>query len=69
MPLSAGSLPPQRWVNRLEEEFWRQGDQEKAANLPLSPLFDRDKPGVTKSQVDFLEVIALPLFKVNVDAV
>lgn len=40
-----------RWVRGLEEEFFRQGDKEKACNLPISPLFDRSKPGVTKSQV------------------
>lgn len=28
-----------------------QGDQEKELGLPISPLFDRTKPGVTKSQV------------------
>lgn len=40
-----------RWVAALEEEFFRQGDAEKACLLPVSPLFDRTKPGVTKSQV------------------
>jgi hypothetical protein len=40
-----------RWVTGLGEEFYRQGDQEKARNLPPSFLCDRDKPGVTKSQV------------------
>jgi hypothetical protein len=40
-----------RWVRCLEEEFFLQGDREKAGGLPISPLFDRDKPGVTKSQV------------------
>ncbi len=35
----------------LEEEFFRQGDQERALGLPISPLFDRAKQGVSKSQV------------------
>ena len=35
----------------MEEELFRQGDQEKLLGLPVSPFFDRDKPGVTKSQV------------------
>ena len=35
----------------LEEEFFRQGDKEKALGLPMSPLFDRAKQGVSKSQV------------------
>ena len=46
------SLPVHlRWVAALEEEFFRQGDMEKAHSLPVSPLFDRAKPGITKSQV------------------
>ena len=40
-----------RWVSLLEEELFGQGDEEKARGLPVSPLFDREKPGVTKSQV------------------
>ena len=54
-----------RWVHCLEEEFFRQGDQEKAAGLPISPLFDRDKPGVTKSQTGFFDVVVFPLFQVR----
>ena len=44
-------VPYDRWVSLLEEEFFRQGDKEKYLELPVSPLFDRSKPGVTKSQV------------------
>ena len=40
-----------RWVKRLEEEMFRQGDQERAHGLPVSPLMDRLKgQGITKSQ-------------------
>ncbi|MEW5317249.1 MAG: hypothetical protein WDW38_008563 [Sanguina aurantia] len=49
-----------RWVAALEEEFFRQGDAEKACMLPVSPLFDRTKPGITKSQVGFFDVVLLP---------
>lgn len=35
----------------LEEECFRQGDLEKHNGLPVSPLFDRCKPGISKSQV------------------
>ena len=38
--------PPQA----LEEEFWRQGDREREQGLPISPLCDRQKQGITKSQ-------------------
>lgn len=56
-----------RWVHALQEEFFRQGDSEKACSILVSPLFDRDKPGVTKSQVGFLEVVVLPCLKQFVD--
>ena len=29
----------------------------------MSPLFDRDKPGVTKSQIGFFSFVAIPLFQ------
>ncbi|KAG2445732.1 hypothetical protein HXX76_000338 [Chlamydomonas incerta] len=50
-----------RWVRALEEEFFRQGDKEQELGLPISPLFDRTKQGVSKSQVGFYDFIALPL--------
>ena len=39
-----------RWLGVLEEEFFSQGDREQARGLPISPLFDRTKQGVSKSQ-------------------
>jgi hypothetical protein len=33
------------WVQRIQDEFFRQGDAECARGLPLSPLADRTKPG------------------------
>ncbi|KAG2490632.1 hypothetical protein HYH03_011023 [Edaphochlamys debaryana] len=50
-----------RWLSVLEEEFFRQGDREKELGLPISPLFDRSKQGVSKSQVGFYDFVALPL--------
>lgn len=38
-------------VSNLKPQLWRQGDQEKADRLPMSPLCDRDKAGVSKSQL------------------
>eukprot|EP00798_Chlamydomonas_sp_ICE-L_P023521 gene23521-9044_t len=46
-----------KWVAALEEEFFRQGDSEKLRALPASPLFDRTKKGITKSQVGFFDII------------
>ena len=39
-----------KWVGLLEEEMFRQGDKEKARGYPVSPLMDRDKEGITRSQ-------------------
>ena len=44
------------WVKRLEEEMFRQGDQERVHSLPISPLMDRLKgQGITKSQTGVSE--------------
>lgn len=51
------------WVQRLEQEFFSQGDREKEEGLPVSFLMDRDKPGVTKTQVGFFDFVVLPFFR------
>lgn len=38
------------WVERLEEEQFRQGDMEKQLRLPVSALMDRNRNGITKMQ-------------------
>lgn len=41
-----------KWAYQLEEEFFRQGDKEKALGMPVSPLMDRaTQGGMTRSQV------------------
>ncbi|KAK9831722.1 hypothetical protein WJX74_007234 [Apatococcus lobatus] len=53
----------QRWTVQLREEFFLQGDQEQQHRLKVSPLMDRNEAsGMTKSQVGFFEIVALPLF-------
>ncbi|KAG1666487.1 hypothetical protein FOA52_004869 [Chlamydomonas sp. UWO 241] len=53
-----------RWVLKLEEELFRQGDRERATfGVVLSPLMDREKNGITMSQVGFFDIVALPLFQ------
>lgn len=51
-----------RWVGQLEEEFFRQGDVERTSGMTISPLFDRSKQGITKSQVGFFDIVIIPLF-------
>eukprot|EP00929_Paragymnodinium_shiwhaense_P040967 TRINITY_DN2130_c0_g2_i1.p1 TRINITY_DN2130_c0_g2~~TRINITY_DN2130_c0_g2_i1.p1 ORF type:complete len:820 (+),score=119.48 TRINITY_DN2130_c0_g2_i1:72-2531(+) len=52
-----------KWVKRLEDEFFSQGDQEKHAGLPVSFLMDRSKTGVSDSQTGFMDFVVLPLFR------
>ena len=53
-----------RWVQKLEQEFFAQGDmEEEMGAIGKSPLMDREKAGITKSQVGFFKVVVVPLFK------
>ena len=45
--------------------MFRQGDRERALGQPISPLMDRTKGGVTKSQTGFFNVVALPMYTVG----
>jgi hypothetical protein len=63
--LSNCCRPPEinlRWTGRVYEEFWRQGDQEKVLGLPISPLCDRAKPNLEKSQIGFINFVVKPLY-------
>ena len=44
-----------KWVELLSEEFWLQGDKEKASGLPISFLCDRTKYDIPSSQVGFIK--------------
>ncbi len=50
--LAAPQAVHTRWVDCLAEEFYRQGDKERANGMKISPLMDRDQvAGISKSQV------------------
>lgn len=51
-----------RWANRVLEEFFLQGDQERAQGLPVSPLMDRHTTSLAISQINFIEFVVAPLF-------
>jgi len=53
-----------RWTSRLEKEFFSQGDMEKQLRwASVSFLMDREKPGVSQTQLGFFNFVVLPLFR------
>ena len=51
------------WMNRIVEEFFQQGDRERALSLPISPFMDRENPKIPRSQVNFIEFICAPVYQ------
>lgn len=51
-----------QWTTRINAEFFRQGDEEKALKLSLSPFCDRLSCNVAESQGGFFNFIVSPLF-------
>jgi len=51
----------QSWAHLCLDEFFAQGDKEKAMGVPVQPLNDRDKVNRPSSQVGFIEFAILPL--------
>jgi hypothetical protein len=43
--------------------MFQQGDQERASGLTVSPLMDRSRAGITKSQTSFFNVVARPMYQ------
>jgi len=58
-----------QWVDRLMEEFFRQGDKEREAGMDISPMCDRYNATIEKSQVGFIEYIVHPLWETWADLV
>ena len=40
-----------QWVDRIMEEFFRQGDKERSSGMEISPMCDRFNATIEKSQV------------------
>jgi hypothetical protein len=51
-----------RWTDRITEEFFQQGDDERKKGLPISPFMDRHKPNVPQSQVPPLLLVFFLFF-------
>lgn len=53
----------QKWTSLVCEEFFMQGDMEKAQGLPVSMYCDRNKTDIAKSQSGFIKNIVLPIYE------
>ncbi|KAK9838824.1 hypothetical protein WJX74_003960 [Apatococcus lobatus] len=66
--LSAPTQVHKRWTAQLTEEFFQQGDRERALNMSI--LMDRsNSAGMVKSQLGFLEIVALPMVREYVNLI
>ena len=54
-----------QWVDRIMDEFFRQGDREREIGMEVSPMCDRYNATIEKSQVNtisYLEQSFIELF-------
>lgn len=51
------------WANRIMEEFFRQGDMEKDAGFPISPMCDRESTCTCAVQRSFIGSVVMPLYQ------
>lgn len=56
----------QAWADRCLDEFFAQGDQEKAQGLPVQFLNDRERLSRPNSQIGFIEFMIAPLFAAQI---
>merc|ERR1712039_70039 len=51
-----------QWTQRVQEEFFAQGDRERNLGRVLSPLCDRETVETAGSQIGFISFVVRPLF-------
>ncbi|KAL7538534.1 hypothetical protein ACHAXR_008628 [Thalassiosira sp. AJA248-18] len=57
------------WADRCLNEFFAQGDAEKKALMPVSPMCDRDLTVKSDSQVGFIKFVVQPSFVIMSDLI
>jgi hypothetical protein len=57
------------WSNRIMQESFKQGDEERSRGIPVNPLGDREQVSIAKCQVTFIDLIVYPLFETWSDLV
>lgn len=51
-----------RWTERIIEEFYQQGEDERSLGIPTSAYMDRDNPKVPQLQASFINHLVQPLY-------
>ncbi len=51
------------WSQRVSQEFFSQGDREKALGLEVAAFLDRDATTISKNSINFIDFVAVPLFQ------
>eukprot|EP00240_Pyramimonas_obovata_P000044 CAMPEP_0118927152 /NCGR_PEP_ID=MMETSP1169-20130426/4683_1 /TAXON_ID=36882 /ORGANISM="Pyramimonas obovata, Strain CCMP722" /LENGTH=1094 /DNA_ID=CAMNT_0006868857 /DNA_START=516 /DNA_END=3797 /DNA_ORIENTATION=- len=51
-----------KWADCVLREFFKQGDQERAKEMAVSPMMDRYTTSVGMSQINFIEFVVSPLY-------
>ncbi|GBG29112.1 cAMP-specific 3',5'-cyclic phosphodiesterase [Hondaea fermentalgiana] len=49
------------WTTRIQQEFFIQGDIQKASGIMVDPLCDRDNINMNKAQCGFIDFVCRPL--------
>ncbi len=52
-----------KWVDKVMEEFYTQGDKERSLGLPISQFMDRNNSNIPKCQTGFIDVLVNPLYE------
>ena len=53
----------ERWTERIVDEFYIQGDEERRRKMPVSPFMDRANPNIAKSQMGFIDFVVSPIYE------
>ena len=52
----------EKWVSRVTDEFFAQGDTEKGLGMPPSMMCDRDATNIPTMQMGFIDFIIFPFY-------
>ena len=60
--VTKGKATALAWTERVIEEFFKQGDEERQLGLPVTPMNDRHTANIPKNQLGFYNFIVRPMY-------